>query len=70
MIIFPETIAPRGAIPQVITASCIENAEPENGNFPRLGCFPNGTWIIVNQNGRCRCRPGAVSALDGCICKS
>ena len=39
MIIYPETIAPRGATPQVITASCIENAEPENGNFPRLGCM-------------------------------
>ena len=64
MTIYPETIVSRGTI-RLIIAACIENAEPENGSFPILGCSPNGTWNVVS--GQCRCRPGAVSALGGCM---
>ena len=58
LIIYPETFAPaEGQSGILVTASCVANAEPENGNVSRVICLSESVWNRV-PNAGCRCSAG------------
>ena len=69
LIIFPETFAPPGnqaGIPLVsVTASCVANAEPENGLAPLPSCLSEGIWSLVPTAG-CKCTAGSPQSKETC----
>jgi hypothetical protein len=77
LIQYPETIA-RGSqssfqeeegVPQ-ISASCVENAQPENGIAPVIsGCLVGGIWGSVVPGAGCQCLPGHFRENESCTRK-
>ena len=69
LILYPETIAPpenQAGIPLVsVTANCVANAEPENGQAPLLSCLSRGIWSLVPAAG-CRCVTGHFHFNEAC----
>ena len=71
LIRYPETMASsqssfREDIPQ-ISASCVENAQPENGVAPVIsGCSVGGIWGSVIQGAGCQCLPGYLGENETC----
>ena len=64
LIIYPETFAPaEGQL--LVTANCVANAEPENGNVSRVICLSEGVWNRV-PNAGCRCSAGFSLSNETC----
>jgi hypothetical protein len=76
LIQYPETIA-RGSqssfqeeeVPQIL-ASCVENAQPENGVVTVIsGCSVGGIWGSVIPGAGCQCLPGHFRENETCARK-
>ena len=67
--LYPETIAPsenQAGIPLVsVTATCVANAESENGPTALLNCLSRGIWSLVPAAG-CRCVAGHFHFNESC----
>ena len=72
MIIHPQTVAPpisRASIPQLISATCVDNASPIplGGQRPTVKCNEGGVWSQIPGLG-CVCDLGYVSSFDKEYC--
>ena len=70
LIHFPETIAPifGSGVPSppiIVDATCVENAEPENGLVPSVICSSGGAWSLVPGAG-CQCVSGYINENGTC----
>ena len=53
------------------SASCVENAQPENGVAPMItGCEAGGIWGSIISGAGCRCVPGYCRENETCTRKS
>ena len=71
LIIHPETRAPRidpgtsSSEPITLTGTCVENAQPEVGDSPRISCSGGGVWYTVIG---CVCDERFQPTEDGDAC--
>ena len=72
LIHYPETIASTQSSFQEesvhqISASCVENAQPENGLAPVIsGCSVGGIWGSIIPGAGCQCVPGYFRENETC----
>ena len=76
LIHYPETIASFSSYEDLsnVSATCVENAEPEDGLAPVVTCAAEGTWESITPQVGCRCIPGyfreKLNDSETCNCKT
>ena len=77
LIHYPETIIPPCSLCQdlshiPVVATCIENAQPENGLVPLVACSADGTWedSVPWPGVGCQCIRGYFRDSKTCKCKA